>query len=179
MDWRLRSARLDDVPSLEELITLSVRELQSDYYSPAQMEAAFGAVFGVDRQLIADGTYFVAEMEGRVIACGGWSKRKSMFGGDSHRAAEDNLLDPATDAARVRAFFVHPDLARRGIGRSILAASEKAIADSGFTRIELVATLAGEPLYRACGYVEVERYEVALSGELTLPVVRMAKCVEP
>jgi GNAT superfamily N-acetyltransferase len=178
MDWRLRSAGLDDVPSLEELITLSVRELQSDYYSPAQMEAAFGAVFGVDRQLITDGTYLVAEAEGRVIACGGWSKRKSMFGGDANRAAEDNLLDPTTDAARVRAFFVHPDWARRGIGRSILAASEKAIADSGFTRIELVATLAGEPLYKACGYLEVERYEVAMSGGLTLPVVRMAKCVE-
>ncbi len=179
MNWRLRSANLDDVPSLEELIPLSVRELQSDYYSTAQMEAAFGAVFGVDRQLITDGTYFVAEAEGRIIGCGGRSKRKSLFGGDANRAAEDNLLDPTTDAARVRAFFIHPDWARRGIGRSILAASEKAIAAAGFERIELVATLAGEPLYKACGYLEIERYEVAMSGGLTLPVVRMAKCVEP
>jgi GNAT superfamily N-acetyltransferase len=179
MAWRLRTADLDDVPSLEGLIPLSVRELQSDYYSTAQMEAAFGRVFGVDRQLIIDGTYLVAEAEGRVIGCGGWSKRKSMFGGDASRAAEDNLLDPTTDAARVRAFFIHPDWARRGIGRAILAASEEAIAAAGFTRIELVATLAGEPLYKACGYLEIERYEVAMSGGLTLPVVRMAKGVAP
>jgi N-acetylglutamate synthase-like GNAT family acetyltransferase len=179
MTWRLRTADLDDVPSLEDLIPLSVRELQSDYYSTAQMEAAFGPVFGVDRQLITDGTYLVAEAEGRVIGCGGWSKRKSMFGGDAIRAAEDNLLDPTTDAARVRAFFIHPDWKRRGIGRAILAASEEAIAAAGFARIELVATLAGEPLYKACGYSEIERYEVAMSGGLTLPVVRMAKSVKP
>jgi len=179
MNWRLRSADLDDVPSLEELIPLSVRELQSDYYSTAQIEAAFGPVFGVDRELITDGTYFVAEAGGHVIGCGGWSKRQSLFGGDASRAAEDNLLDPATDAARVRAFFIHPDWARRGIGRSILAASEQAISAAGFKRIELVATLAGEPLYQACGYLEIERYDVAMSGGLTLPVVRMAKCVDP
>lgn len=177
MNWRLRTANLDDVPSLEELIPLSVRGLQSPYYSTAQMEAAFGPVFGVDRQLITDGTYLVAEAEGRTIGCGGWSKRKSMFGGDASRAAEDNLLDPNTDAARVRAFFIHPDWARRGIGRAILAASEAAIAAAGFARIELVATLVGEPLYKACGYCEIERYEVALDGGLVLPVVRMAKCV--
>lgn len=177
MAWRLRTADLDDVPSLEELIPLSVRELQSDYYSAAQMEAAFGPVFGVDRQLITDGTYLVAEAEGRVIGCGGWSKRKSMFGGDAIRASEDHLLDPATDAARVRAFFIHPDWARCGIGRAILAASEEAIAAAGFARIELVATLAGEPLYKACGYSEIARYEVAMSGGLALPVVRMTKCV--
>lgn len=100
-----------------------------------------------------------------------------MFGGDASRAEEDNLLDPNTDAARVRAFFIHPDWARRGIGRAILAASEDAIAAEGFTRIELVATLAGEPLYKACGYSEIERYEVAMSGGLALPVVRMAKWV--
>lgn len=179
MAWRLRTADLDDVPSLEELIPLSVRELQTGYYSTAQMEAAFGPVFGVDRQLITDGTYLVAEADGYVIGCGGWSKRKSMFGGDASRAAEDILLDPATDAARVRAFFIHPDWARRGIGRAILAASEEAIVAAGFKRIELVATLAGEPLYKACGYSEIERYEVAMSGGLTLPVLRMAKSVKP
>lgn len=179
MNWRLRTADLDDVPSLEELIPLSVRELQSDYYSTDQMEAAFGRVFVVDRQLITDGTYLVAEAEGRVIGCGGWSKRKSMFGGDAIRASEDSLLDPATDAARVRAFFIHPHWARRGIGRAILAASEEAIAAAGFARIELVATLAGEPLYKACGYSEIERYEVAMSGGLALPVVLMAKSVKP
>jgi GNAT superfamily N-acetyltransferase len=179
MTWRLRSADLDDVPSLEELIPLSVRELQFGYYSTAQMEAAFGPVFGVDRQLITDGTYLVAEADGRVIGCGGWSKRKSLFGGDASRTEEDNHLDPATEAARVRAFFIHPDWARRGIGRAILAASEQAISAAGFKRIELVATLAGEPLYKACGYSEIERYEVAMIGGLTLPVVRMAKGVAP
>lgn len=177
MIWKLRTAVPDDVTYLEELIPLSVRELQSGYYSTAQMEAAFGPVFGVDRQLITDRTYFVAELEGRVIACGGWSKRKSLFGGDATRGSEDALLDPAIDAARVRAFFVHPDWARRGIGSAILIASEKAITAAGFARIELVATLVGEPLYKACGYCEIERYEVALDGGLVLPVVRMAKCV--
>ena len=175
MNWKLRLATLDDVPALEELIPLSVRVLQAPYYSAAQMEAAGGAVFGVDRQLIADGTYFVAEADGRIVGCGGWSKRKSLFGSDTARAAEDNLLDPATDPARVRAFFIHHDWARRGIGRAILVASESAIVAAGYSRIELVATLAGELLYRVCGYSEVERYEVPMSGGLKLPVVRMTK----
>ncbi len=175
MNWKLRLATIEDVPALEELIPLSVRVLQAPYYSTEQMEAARGAVFGVDRQLITDGTYFVAEAENRIVGCGGWSKRKSLFGSDAARAAEDNLLDPATDSARVRAFFIHPDWARCGLGKAILAASESAIIGAGFSRIELVATLAGEPLYLACGYSEVERYEVPMKDGLNLPVVRMSK----
>lgn len=175
MTWTLRLACPEDVPALEELILLSVRVLQASFYSEAQREAAHGAVFGVDRQLIADGTYYVAEHEGLWVGCGGWSKRRSLFGGDAVREGADPLLDPDTDPARVRAFFIHPDWARRGIGKAILAACESAISATGFTHIELVATLAGEPLYLACGYLEDERYEVPLSGGLTLPVVRMKK----
>ena len=176
--WPLRLARETDIPALEQLIPLSVHALQSAHYSAAQMEAALGPVFGVDRQLIRDGTYFVAEVQGSLIACGGWSQRNSLFGGDSGRnETEDSLLDPASDAARIRAFFVHPAWARRGLGRSILAACENAIRQAHFRRIELVATLAGEPLYAAFGYAVAERYEIPLPNGLRLPAVRMTKTV--
>jgi GNAT superfamily N-acetyltransferase len=171
----LRLARETDIPTLEVLIPLSVRALQAAHYSPAQMEAALGPVFGVDRQLILDGTYFVANLQSRIVGCGGWSRRQAMFGGDRDRPAEDALLDPKRDAARIRAFFIHPDFARRGIGWSILVACEAVIKKAGFQSAELVATLTGEPLYTSSGYTVIECYEVPLSGELTLPVVRMAK----
>ncbi len=174
-DWTLRPARKEDIPELEGLIPLSVRSLQASHYSPAQMEAALGPVFGVDRQLIRDGTYFVVEQRGQIVGCGGWSRRQSLFGGDGARAGEDAPLDPKRDPARVRAFFVHPAWARQGVGRRILAACEAAIMEAGFPTVELVATLAGEPLYAAFAYVAVERYEVPLPGGLTLPVVRMTK----
>jgi protein tyrosine phosphatase (PTP) superfamily phosphohydrolase (DUF442 family)/GNAT superfamily N-acetyltransferase len=179
MPWPLRLARTGDVPALEALIPLSVRALQAPYYSSTQMDAAIGPVFGVDNQLITDGTYFVVEAGGRIIACGGWSKRKAVCGGDRGRTGEDELIDPARDAARIRAFFVHPDFARRGIGRAILLACDQAILANGFDRAELVATLAGEPLYAASGYEVVERYDYPMSGGLTLPVVRMGKRLKP
>ncbi|HUR54231.1 MAG TPA: GNAT family N-acetyltransferase [Gemmataceae bacterium] len=190
-DFTIRPARPDDVPALEELIPLSTRELMAAYHTPEQMDAALGVdrtsgggtvhahrtapVFGVDRQLIADGTYFLAEVGGRVMGCGGWSRRKAVFGGDRDRPGEDGTIDPARDPARIRAFFVHPDFARRGIGRALLKASEEAIRAAGFRDIVMVATLAGEPLYAAMGYAVQERYEVPLSNGLTLPVVRMGK----
>jgi GNAT superfamily N-acetyltransferase len=177
MDWVLRFAREEDIPRLESLIEQSVRELQSPYYSNAQMEGALGIVFGVDRQLIRDETYFVAEHEGAIIACGGWSKRESLFGSDAARAKEDALLDPRRQAARIRAFFVHPRQARRGLGRAILLACEEAIQAAHFRKIELVATLAGVEFYRAFGYEEAERYEVPLANGLALPVVRMTKAI--
>ena len=164
-----------DVPALEALIPLSVRSLQSPYYSQAQMEAALGPIFGVDRQLIRDGTYFVSEQEGTIVGCGGWSRWHSLYGGDSGRKNEDALLDPQRDAARIRAFFVHPAWARRGIGRSIMAACERAIIDAGFRRVDIVATPAGEPLYASFGYAVVEYSHIAMVGGLTLPVVRMTK----
>jgi GNAT superfamily N-acetyltransferase len=175
LNWTLRLARLDDVPALERLIALSVRVLQAPYYSAEQRDAAIGAVFGVDRQLITDGTYFVAEDESVIVGCGGWSRRGSFCGGDHARTGEDPLLDPARDPARIRAFFVHPARARRGIGQAILAACESAIVAAGFPRAELVATLAGEPLYLACGYRELERFAAPMPGGLSLPVVRMSK----
>jgi predicted N-acetyltransferase YhbS len=173
--FSLRLARADDIPALEVLIPLSVRALQVPFYSPAQMEAALGPVFSVDRQLIEDGTYFVVEDAGHIVGCGGWSRRRAVFGGDRARFAEDAALDPKHDPARIRAFFVHPDWARRGIGRCILLACESALCAAGFREAVLVATLAGEPLYAAFGYTATERYDVPLSGGLTLPVVRMTK----
>ncbi|MDB6020998.1 MAG: acetyltransferase, N-acetylglutamate synthase [Pedosphaera sp.] len=173
MNWTLRLAQPADIPSLAELIPLSVRTLQAAHYSPAQIEAALGPVFDVDRQLIADGTYFAVEHEKKLIGCGGWSRRKSFFGGGPESVQPE--LDPAREPARIRAFFVHPDWARRGIGRGILRASETAILDAGFQRIELVATLAGEPLYASFSYGVTQRYEIETPGGLRLPVVRMGK----
>ena len=164
-----------DIPALEALIERSVRELQAADYSAAQMDGALGSVFGVDRQLISDQTYFLAEKDGALIACGGWSKRASLFGSDAARTAEDALLDPLQDAARIRAFFVHPEHARRGLGRAILLACEEAIRAARFRSIELVATLPGVPFYRAFNYQTGERYEVPLANGLSLPVVRMFK----
>jgi GNAT superfamily N-acetyltransferase len=178
IDWRPRLAREDDIPALEALIPISVRSLQAAHYSRAQMEAALGPIFGVDRQLIRDGTYFLVESAGQILGCGGWSKRRSLYGGDGHRAEPDPELDPERDSARVRAFFVHPDWARRGIGRSIMIACEQAIRESGFLAVDIVATLAGEPLYVSFGYVVVERYDIPMIDNLRLPVVRMTKCME-
>jgi len=139
------------------------------------MTAALGPVFGVDRQLIRDGTYFIVEDAGRIVGCGGWSKRKTLYGGDRDRAREDAELNPQLDPARIRAFFVHPDWARRGIGRSILLHCETAALKAGFRHAELVATLTGELLYARFGYTAVERYEAPMTEALSLPVVRMAK----
>jgi N-acetylglutamate synthase-like GNAT family acetyltransferase len=175
MIWQPRLARENDVPQLEELIRVSSRVLQAPYYSAAQIESALGPIFAVDRQLIRDETYFVIENEGTIVGCGGWSKRKSLFGGDAGRPTEDAMLNPQRDAARIRAFFVHPSWARRGLGKSILEACEKAIVSAEFLKAELVATLAGEPLYAAFGYAVVERYEIPMTNGLKLPVVRMSK----
>ena len=177
--FSIRLAREDDCPTLEVLIPLSVRSLLAPFYSSAQMEAALGPVYGVDRQLIRDGTYFVVENSDRVVGCGGWSRRRAVFGGDKARPAEDAALDPAREPARIRAFFVHPDWARRGIGRAILCACESAIRAAGFRDAVLVATLAGEPLYASFGYSVAERYEIPLAGGLTIPAVRMAKSFQP
>jgi len=173
--WNPRLAREQDIPAIAALIPLSVRALQSPHYSEAQMEAALGPVFGVDSQLIRDRSYYVVQHEGHVVGCGGWSRRSSLFGGDLARSAEDAVLDPGRDPARIRAFFVHPDWARRGIGRSLMAACDRAIRDAGFARAAIVSTLAGEPLYAALGYRVSERGEIPLAGGLMLPVVRMER----
>lgn len=173
--WQLRLARESDADALAALIPLSARSLQRAWYSLEQIQSALGPVFGVDRQLIQDGTYFVADHSGLIIGCGGWSRRRSRYGGDAGRAGEDPLLDPHQDAARIRAFFIHPGWARQGIGRSLLVACERAIQAAGFRTVEIVATLAGEPLYAACGYRTVERYDIPLTPELNLPVVKMIR----
>lgn len=175
MEWSLRLAREEDIAELERLIESSVRELQSAFYSKTQMDGALGSVFGVDRELIRDGTYFVVEKKGAIIAAGGWSKRESLFGSDAARRKEDALLDPSRHPARVRAFFVHPQFARRGLARAILEACEKAIRAAGFRRIELGATLPGVLFYRAFDYREGERLEVPLLNGLSLPIVHMTK----
>lgn len=161
------------------MIELSVRGLQVHDYSPEQIELALKHVYGVDTQLIADGTYFATEairdQTPSLVGCGGWSKRKTLFGGDAWNAREDSLLDPHRDAAKIRAFFVHPDWARHGIGTMILDACEAAARAAGFTRCEMGATLTGVPFYRKKGYEEQEAVEVPLPGGVSLPIVRMTK----
>lgn len=174
-DWSLRLAEEADIPALEKLIPLSVRGLRASHYSAAQVDAALGSVFGVDRQLIRDETYYVVEENDELIGCGGWSKRRTLFGSDHQTNRDDAELDPTQDPARIRAFFVHPDHARRGIGRAILDECEKAIRAAGFKSIELAATLPGVPFYATAKYISHERTEVELADDLRLPIVRMTK----
>lgn len=177
MTLNIRQAVLADIPALETLIRASVRELQAHDYTPTQIENALETVYGVDTQLIADGTYFVAEPDPttQVVGCGGWSKRKTLYGADHFTKRDDALLDPQHDAARIRAFFVHPAWARRGIGSAILEVCEAAATAAGFTRFEMGATLTGVPLYRTRGYVPVEQIEVPLANGTSFTVVRMEK----
>ena len=172
----LRLATARDIPALQNLIDQSVRALSVDYYSRMQIESALKNVFGVDTQLISDQTYFVAEAGDRIVGGGGWSKRDTLFGGDQAKSnATDALLIPGEQPARLRAFYVHPEWSRRGIGRLITIACETAAQDSGFTRIELIATLPGQPLYEANGYEIVGPFEIPLPDGLSLPAFRMAK----
>jgi GNAT superfamily N-acetyltransferase len=188
--FTLRVATESDIPALEELIEASVRALQAGDYTPAQIDGALGTVLGLDTQLIRDRTYFVAEAIGygrnnisasealarRPFAgCGGWSNRKTLFGADRGPDREPELLNPAADAAKVRAIFVHPEFARRGLGTLILAHVEAAARAAGFLRFEMGSTLTGVPLYRLKGYVEVERIAVPLANGEALPIVKMMK----
>jgi GNAT superfamily N-acetyltransferase len=173
----LRVARLDEVGRLNGLIAASARALSRGYYSPPQIEALIAQVFGVDTQLLADRTYYVIERDEELLACGGWSHRRTLFGGDQAKGATDADLDPRTEAARIRAFFVHPAAARQGLGRRLLAHCESAARGAGFRRAELMATLPGEPLYRAAGYEPLERVEYALSGCEAVEFVRMGRAL--
>lgn len=172
----IRTATKDDVPALSGLIERSVRELQVGWYTPAQIEAAVHSVFGVDMQLIEDGTYYVVEIDGQTAGCGGWSKRGTLYGAShfSH-SRNDTQLDPASDPARIRAFFTHPGFARRGVGRALLHHCEDAARAAGFKTMEMAATLPGVPLYAACGYESFESFQVPLPGSETIEVRRMAK----
>jgi GNAT superfamily N-acetyltransferase len=178
--FRIRLARDVDVPMLEPIVEASVRGLQTGEYTAVQIERALEKIYGIDRRLIADGTYYVAEstadaVGATIIACGGWSRRTTLYGGDRWSQREDSLLDPQTDAAKIRAFFVLPQWARRGVGRAILHASEAAASAAGFTRFEIGATLTGVALYEAHGYRVRDHIEIALDAEVVLPIARMWK----
>jgi len=169
-----RLAVLDDVPALKELMDAAIGELLRPFLTPAQVEASF-AVMGLDTQLITDGTYFVIECEGCIAGCGGWSRRATLFGGDHSAGRDTALLDPSKDAARVRAMYTQPDFTRRGIGRLVLQLCETAAAREGFARVELAATMAGVPLYRACGYTDIEAFESDTPSGVKVPLIRMGK----
>lgn len=177
MGFRLRVATAEDVPVITALIGDSVRGLQAGDYTARQIEGALATVFTVDSQLIADGTYFVASCEdGTLAGCGGWSYRKTLYGGDSQiEKAEPERLNPSVDAAKVRAIFVSPRFARLGLGTLLLAEAESAAMAAGFRRFEMGSTLTGVALYSLKGYREIERVMVPVGGEEAIEVVRMEK----
>ena len=171
----LRLALPADVPAMEALIARSGIELSAGFYTPEQAAAVTRHVFGVDSQLVADATYFLIEDGGRVLACGGWSKRNTLFGGDQAKQGPDPLLDPATEPARIRAFFVAPEMARRGLGRLLMAHCSAQAALAGFRALELAATMPGVPLYLASGFHVVEDITLTLPGPVLVPLVRMRR----
>ena len=166
----------EDVPALTVLMDAAIGELQRAYLDDAQITSS-RAIMGIDTQLIADGTYFVVESDGDIAGCGGWSRRATLYGGNQTPGRDSKLLDPAVDPARVRAMYTHPSYARRGVGRLILSLCEAAAASEGFTRLELMSTLGGEPLYTAYGFRPLERL-VDSTGGAPVPIVRMEKLVD-
>ncbi len=172
-----RLATRDDLPALKALMDAAIDVLQSDYLTPAQI-ASSRAIMGLDTQLIDDGTYFVVEAGSAIAGCGGWSRRATLYGSNATPGRDAALLDPATDAARVRAMYTHPDHTRRGVGRMILSLCEAAVRAEGFVRAELMGTMAGAPLYRACGFEVVEEV-VSDVGGTPVPLVRMQKALSP
>jgi GNAT superfamily N-acetyltransferase len=173
----LRFAQRADIPTLRDLIARSGRALSVGYYSPRQAEAITRYVFGVDTQLIDDQTYFAIEDTDRIVACGGWSKRRTLFGGDQTKRGPDSVLDPATESARIRAFFVDPSMARRGFGRRLMGACVTAAKLAGFSSLELVSTMPGEPLYLASGFTILERFELELPDGVQTLVSRMRMAI--
>jgi N-acetylglutamate synthase-like GNAT family acetyltransferase len=173
----VRPATAADIPALTELIAASVEQLQAEDYGDSQRRAAIGTVFGVDPMLVQDRTYFVAVLDSQVCGCGGWSRRATPFGTDHSPARDDRMLDPEHDAARIRALFVHPGCARRGVGSAILRACEEAAKAAGFQRAELTATLTGVKLFRVHGFVPAEELRIPLKNGEVLPVMRMTKAL--
>ena len=179
-DYTLRLATLDDVAVLHALIARSIRGLGAVDYTRAQIDAALQGAFGVDTAIIKDGTYFVTESRDReVVACGGWSRRRTLFGSDARAERDESWLDPRSDPAKIRAFFVDPAHARHGIGRAILARSEADAIRAGFTTLEMMATLPGVRLYEKCGYLPGPTIDHPLPGGLTIRFVPMRKRVGP
>ena len=175
----IRLAQPSDVPRIRELIDASVRGLSTAHYTPSQITSALRHVFGVDTQLIADATYYVIDAGDDIAASGGWSRRKTLYGGDQFKADADPLLDPAVDAARIRAFFVHPSWTRRGLARLIFDTCLVAARREGFTAFELGATLPGVPLYEALGFTAAEPQSAKMPDGEELPLIRMVRPIEP
>jgi GNAT superfamily N-acetyltransferase len=171
-----RLATLEDLPELHTLMALSIRQLVGAFLDAEQVEASFD-VMGVDTNLIIDGSYFVVEQDNKIIGCGGWSRRATLFGGDHTSGRDERLLDPASEPARVRAMYTHPDHARKGIGRFILTLCEDAAKNAGFSTLELMSTAAGEPLYSAYGFNVVERTQKTNSKGVHVPLTRMSKLI--
>ena len=171
-----RLATLEDVPALTALMQAAIRQLLPLFLRPEEVEASF-AIMGLDSQLIADGTYFVIEEDGVIAGCGGWSRRATLFGGNHSAGRDARLLDPATEAARVRAMYTDPAFVRRGIGRRILALCEDAARAEGFRRAELGATVGGQPLYEASGYQPIELLQVDTPAGVKVPILRMGKAL--
>lgn len=173
--FEIRPARHEEKSALNRLIAASGLGLSAGFYTDEQARAITREVFGVDSALVEDGTYYVIEAEGSVVACGGWSKRATDFGGDHAKSGNDRPLDPSTEPARIRAFFVHPDMARRGLGSLLLEHCTAEARRAGFTALELVSTMPGEPLYLRYGFTPLERIELALSGGVSVTLTRMRK----
>jgi GNAT superfamily N-acetyltransferase len=176
-EFTSRLATLADGPALAALMGAAIAELQRGFLDDAQI-ASSRAIMGIDTQLVDDGTYFVVESDGEIAGCGGWSRRATLYGSNQTPGRDSQLLDPQVDPARVRAMYTSPAFARRGVGRLILSLCEEAAAAEGFTRLELMSTLSGEPLYRAYGFRPLERLTDATGG-VAVPLVRMQKQVEP
>jgi GNAT superfamily N-acetyltransferase len=174
-ELQYRTATRDDIAGISALMALAIAELQKPFLDDAQIESS-RAIMGLDTQLIDDGTYFVVTCDGALAGCGGWSRRATLYGGDRSHGRDAAMLDPAKDAARVRAMYTHPDFVRRGIGRLILAICESAAKEEGFRRVELGATMAGEPLYRACGY-QPDKKIFDDSGGAPVPILMMWKSI--
>jgi GNAT superfamily N-acetyltransferase len=171
----IRLATADDIPALSALMARAIAELQKGFLDSEQI-AASATMMGLDRQLIADGSYFVAEFDDQIAGCGGWSARATLYGGSQSPGRDARLLDPATEPARVRAMYTEPAFARRGVGRAILTACEAAARSAGFKRAELMATLSGEPLYRTAGFEPIEAI-LDSNGAVPVPLVRMGKAL--
>lgn len=173
----VRLARLEEMAELQDLIARSARGLSAGYYSPLEIEAGIRYVFGVDSTLIADGTYFVAEGDRGIVGCGGWSERRTLYGGDQRPMGAPDRLDPSREPARIRAFFVAPEASRQGIGRRLLERCEVAARQAGFRTLELMATLPGVPFYAALGFEAVEQVEDVLPNGIGLRFVRMRRAL--
>lgn len=173
MDLTIRVATRDDLPALRAVMDASIGELQRGFLTDEQIESS-RAIMGLDTQLVEDGTYYVVEADGELAGCGGWSRRATLYGGDSAPGRDAHQLDPSTDAARIRAMYTDPRFARRGVGRLILETCERAAAAEGFTRLELAGTLSGQPLYTAYGFVEVGRKSDDTGGA-PVPIVLMER----